>query len=67
VDALATFTPTSSEEAYERAAAAGFLAWRDRAASRIRSLGATVIDAPPGALAAAVADEYLDVKSAGRL
>jgi hypothetical protein len=33
----------------------------------MRGLGATVIDAQPGTLAAAVADEYLEVKSRGRL
>jgi uncharacterized protein (DUF58 family) len=67
VERLATDVPWTSEDAYDRAAAAGFLTWRDRAATRIRSLGATVIDAPPGTLAAAVADEYLDIKSRGRL
>jgi hypothetical protein len=41
--------------------------WRDRAAARIRALGGTVIDAQPGTLAAAVADEYLQIKSMGRL
>lgn len=67
VEALATSVPWTSEDVYERASAAGFVTWRDRAAARMRGLGATVIDAQPGALAAAVADEYLDVKSKGRL
>lgn len=67
VETLATSVPWSSEDAYDRASAAGFVTWRDRAAARIRGLGATVIDAQPGALAASVADEYLQVKSRGRL
>jgi uncharacterized protein (DUF58 family) len=67
VEALATAVPWTSEDAYERASAAGFVTWRERAAARIRALGATVIDAQPGTLAAAVADEYLQIKSRGRL
>ena len=67
VESLATAVPWTSEDAYDRASAAGSVTWRDRAAARIRGLGATVIDAQPGALAAAVADEYLEVKSRGRL
>jgi uncharacterized protein (DUF58 family) len=67
VEVLATSVPWTSEDAYDRASAAGFVTWRDRAAARMRGLGATVIDAQPGALAAAVADEYLQVKSRGRL
>jgi hypothetical protein len=67
VEALATSVPWTSEDAFDRASAAGFVTWRDRAAARMRGLGATVIDAQPGALAAAVADEYLQVKSRGRL
>jgi uncharacterized protein (DUF58 family) len=67
VEALATSVPWTSEDAYDRASAGGFVTWRDRAAARIRSLGATVIDAQPGTLSAAVADEYLRIKTMGRL
>jgi uncharacterized protein (DUF58 family) len=67
VEALATSLPWTSEDAYDKASAAGFVTWRDDAAARIRSFGATVIDAQPGKLAAAVADEYLRIKSMGRL
>jgi uncharacterized protein (DUF58 family) len=67
VEALATAVPWTSEDAFDRASAAGFVMWRDRAAARIRALGGTVIDAQPGTLAAAVADEYLQIKSMGRL
>ena len=67
VEALATSIPWTSEDAYDKASAAGFVTWRDDAAARIRSFGATVIDAQPGKLAAAVADEYLRIKAMGRL
>jgi hypothetical protein len=67
VESVAAAAPRTSEEAFDKAAAAGFLMWRDAAAARLRSLGVTVIDAAPGRLAAAVADEYLRVKAAGRL
>jgi uncharacterized protein (DUF58 family) len=67
VETLAASVPWTSEDAYDRASAGGFVTWRDRAAARIRGLGATVIDAQPGALAASVADEYLQIKSRGRL
>ncbi|HWL90514.1 MAG TPA: DUF58 domain-containing protein [Actinomycetota bacterium] len=67
IEALATAIPWTSDDAYDRAAAAGFATWRDAAAARLQALGATVIDAQPGRLAAAVADEYLRIKSMGRL
>jgi len=43
------------------------LADRDRAAARLRALGATVIDAPPRDVPARLADAYLSVKATGRL
>ena len=58
---------TSPSEAYAAAAAASVLAERTRAAARLRSLGAMVIDAPPAQLAAQLADAYLDVKARGGL
>lgn len=67
VETLATALPSTSEEAYEKAAAAGFLAWRDAATVRLRRLGATTLDLQPGELAGRVADEYLRVKALGRL
>jgi uncharacterized protein (DUF58 family) len=67
VESLASALPTTSEEAYEKSAAAGFLAWRDAATARLRRLGATTLDLHPGDLAARVADEYLKVKALGRL
>lgn len=43
------------------------LAARDRAAARLRHGGATVVEAPPPALPAAVVAAYLDAKSGARL
>ena len=44
--------------------------WRlegQRLVGRLRGLGATVVDGPPGRLAPALADAYLRVKATGRL
>ena len=54
-------------DAYRSAAATLSLAERDRAIARLRTLGAVVIDAPPGQLAPRLADAYLDLKARGRL
>jgi uncharacterized protein (DUF58 family) len=58
---------TGPGEAYRAAAAASVLAERDRAAARLRGLGAVVVDATPEDLPGRVIDSYLDVKLAGRL
>lgn len=67
VEAEATQIPTTSEEAYRKAAAVGALAARSMAAARLASMGATVVDRLPGDLAGALADQYLTIKSQGRL
>jgi uncharacterized protein (DUF58 family) len=67
VEAMATATPTSSEEAYAKAAAAGALLARDQATTRLKRLGVIVVDAPPGRLAGQLADRYLRIKATGRL
>ena len=54
-------------EAYRAAAATSLAAERQRAATRLRSLGARVVDAPPGELAAGLADAYLELKASGSL
>jgi uncharacterized protein (DUF58 family) len=54
-------------DAYRSAAAASVLAERERAASRLRALGAVVVDAAPEDLAGRLIDGYLDVKLSGRL
>jgi len=53
--------------AYRKAAAQAALEQRRVLAAQFRGLGATVVDAPPGALAPALADAYLKVKATGRL
>jgi len=53
--------------AYRKAAAQAALEQRRILAAQLRGLGATVVDAPPGALAPALADAYLKVKATGRL
>lgn len=60
-------SPADSEEAYRQTAALATLADRERATARLRALGATVIDAPPGELATRLADTYLGIKATGRL
>ena len=53
--------------AYRRAAAVIASEERRRAGSRLKSRGVRVIDAPPGALAAQLADAYLHIKTTGAL
>jgi uncharacterized protein (DUF58 family) len=52
---------------YAAAAAARALSERSGLTSRLTRLGATVADAPPERIAAALADAYLSLKSQGRL
>jgi uncharacterized protein (DUF58 family) len=63
----ASAVPTTSEDAYRKAAAAGALGARSEAARRLAALGASVVDRPPGDLAGALADRYLSIKALGRL
>lgn len=67
VAALRDTQPTQATEAYAAAAAGRVLSDRARAASRLRQLGAQVVDAPPDELASQLADLYLDVKARGVL
>ena len=57
----------AASDAYRTAAAVAALDARERTAARLRSAGAIVIDARPGQLATDVVDQYLELKSAGRL
>jgi uncharacterized protein (DUF58 family) len=59
--------PTESGAAYRKAAAVDAIDDRRRAIARLQGMGASVIDAPPGRLAPALADAYLKVKATGRL
>ncbi len=52
---------------YAAAAAAGAIGQRSSVSAQLVRLGATVVDAPPGRLPAALADAYLTLKARGRL
>lgn len=67
VESMARAAPVSSAEAYEKAAASGFLEWRDTAAGLLRRMGVPTFDLHPHELAGRVADEYLRIKALGRL
>lgn len=67
VERWARSMPTEASAAYRKAAAVHSLAERSRLAARLRGMGATVVDAPPGALAPRLADAYLRAKATGRL
>jgi uncharacterized protein (DUF58 family) len=59
--------PSDGPDTYRKAAAVTALEERRRTTARLRGLGATVVDAPPGELATRLADAYLKVKATGRL
>jgi uncharacterized protein (DUF58 family) len=67
VEAMARATPTTSADAYEKAAASEFLEWRDGAAALLRRIGVPTFDLHPHDLAGRMADEYLRIKALGRL
>lgn len=67
VESWRTGPADTVEQAYRRAAAIRTLDQRATTAARLRAAGASVVDAPPGGLATALADAYLDTKAAGLL
>jgi uncharacterized protein (DUF58 family) len=67
VERWATESGDDPEIVYRRAAAIASLAERARVAARLRAMGATVVDAPPGRLASDLADTYLHLKAIGRI
>jgi len=67
VDEWASTVPANAGEAYRKAAAIEALDVRRRTVARLRGLGATVVDAPPGRVAPQLADAYLHLKATGRL
>ena len=67
VEAWRTTPPNDVDEAYRAAGAVTVRRARDRTADLLREMGARVVDAPPGELAAQLADAYLEVKATGRL
>lgn len=64
---LARSFPEEAEAAYAKASALASLEERRRLTGRLRGMGITVVDEPPGRLAPALADAYLKVKATGRL
>ncbi|HUH06602.1 MAG TPA: DUF58 domain-containing protein [Egibacteraceae bacterium] len=67
VQRWATAVPAEPGAAYRKAAAVAALDERRRIVSRLRGMGAVVVDAAPGQLAPQLADAYLHVKATGRL
>src|SRR3954453_13395526 len=67
VEEWAGVVPASAGGSYRKAAAVAALEERRRTVGRLRGLGATVVDAPPGRLAPQLADAYLHLKATGRL
>jgi uncharacterized protein (DUF58 family) len=64
---MTTRPPATPFEVYEASVAADVLAARDRAASRLRRAGATVVEATPNTLGRACVDAYLSLKAKARL
>jgi uncharacterized protein (DUF58 family) len=60
-------SPDDAHDGYLAAAAVASLEERRRLTARLRGLGVTVVDAPPGKLSPALADAYLRAKATGRL
>ena len=67
VEEWRTSPPRDVDTAYRAAGAVTVRRARDRTADLLREMGARVVDAPPGELAARLADAYLEVKTTGRL
>ena len=64
---LARSVPDDAAGSYAKAAGIAALEERRRLTARLRGMGVTVVDAPPGRLAPELADAYLRVKATGRL
>jgi len=67
LDAAVRSEPHSTMDVYRAAVALDVLAARSRAAARLRRAGASVVEAPPTALATACVRAYLRAKSAARV
>ncbi|MDH3707836.1 MAG: DUF58 domain-containing protein [Acidimicrobiia bacterium] len=67
VSGWATETVDEWPDVYRQAAAIGSLEDRRRAATRLRALGARVVDAGPDRLAVTLIDTYLGIKATGVL
>ena len=62
-ESLAARAPASLSEAYERAAAADLLAERGSVRAQLRKSGVSIVEAPPGELAVATVNRYLELKA----
>lgn len=62
-EALADAPVGDAREAYRRAAAADLLAERESVKAHLRSRGVRVVEAPPGELAVATVNRYLEIKA----
>ena len=67
VDYWASAVPTEAGAAFRKAAAVQALEQRAATVTRLRGLGAIVVDAVPGQLSPQLADAYLSLKATGRL
>lgn len=62
-ESLADAPVEDAREAYRRAAAADLLAEREAVKAKLRSRGVRVVEAPPGELAVATVNRYLEIKA----
>lgn len=67
VERLERHEPRTAGDAYTAAAAAAAGLRRDHTVQMLRRLGVRVVDEPPGRVAGALADAYLELKATGRL
>ena len=67
VERIATTAADDALGAYHAAAAVAALEERRRTTVKLRSLGVTVVDAPPSAIAAKLTDAYLHIKATSQL
>ena len=67
LEALATATPASARQAFERAAAEELLNAREAALAEMRSRGVMVLDVAPASASAAVVERYHQLKRRGML
>jgi uncharacterized protein (DUF58 family) len=67
LDAVAGSRPTTSADAYRKAAAEELLRARDEALGHMRRSGVMVVDVPPQRAAQAVVQRYLELKRHGRM
>ena len=67
LETLASLRPTTSPEAYQRAAAEELLEAREAALAEMRRRGVMVLDVPPGGASRAVVERYHELKRRGMI